>query len=110
MTDENKIVHAVEPVEFSLLKPIVYGGITYKDLILDEPEYGVLIALGKIPGADDDDEANELRGHTLLAGVMGIPIEALMKVKPSDLVRVQEAAEPIIEKTDALMGKMTAED
>ena len=103
MKETPHMTDTIEPQPFTLLKPVTFEGVEYKDLTLDEPEFGAILDCADEKMTDKD------RTTILMASIAGIPIGAMKKVKFSDFTRMEKAAEPIMAFVDTFVEKPKAQ-
>lgn len=83
----------------TLKRPVEHEGRTYATIVIDEPTVGAIEAMERAQSAGASSTGATI---ALLAVDTGWPVEALRKIRTSDLAAITEAMAPF--STDAVSG------
>lgn len=75
-------------------KPVEWDGKTYASIEVDEPSLGAIEASEKATKAG---ETETIAAMAMVAHDSGMPLDAMRKLKASDLIKITKALEPFTE-------------
>lgn len=85
----------------TLKKPVTHDGKVYTEVVIDEPSIGAIEAFEAAKAEKKGDTAATI---AMLAVDLEWPIEAVRKIKASDMLKISEALSPFVEAAGSTGG------